>query len=75
MVREVERTGAPVYLTVAHLEADYVRRRFPTIAAACRQAGLDLARVDALADDQKRSVLHVWLLKIDRRRGRQWSSG
>ncbi len=44
MVREAERTGAPVYLTVAHLDADYVRRRFPTIAAACRQAGLDLAR-------------------------------
>ena len=43
MVREAERTGAPVYLTVAHLDAEYVRRRFPTIAAACRQAGLDLA--------------------------------
>ena len=44
MVREAERTGAPVYLTLAHLDAEYVRRRFPTIAAACRQAGLDLAR-------------------------------
>jgi L-aspartate oxidase len=44
MVREAERTGAPVYLTMAHLDAEYVRKRFPTIAAACRQAGLDLAR-------------------------------
>ena len=44
MVKEAERTGAPVYLTMAHLDADYVRRRFPTIADACLQAGLDLAR-------------------------------
>jgi len=43
IVREVERTGAPVYLSMAHLDHDYVRRRFPTIAHACRQAGLDLA--------------------------------
>jgi L-aspartate oxidase len=44
MVREAERTGATVYLTLAHLDPDYVRRRFPTIADACREAGLDLAR-------------------------------
>jgi L-aspartate oxidase len=43
MVREAERTGRPVYLTMAHLDATYVRERFPTIAEACRQAGLDLA--------------------------------
>jgi L-aspartate oxidase len=43
MVSEAERTGAPVYLTMAHLDAEYVRRRFPTIAEACAQAGLDLA--------------------------------
>jgi L-aspartate oxidase len=43
MVREAERTAAPVYLTLAHLDAEFVRRRFPTIAAACAQAGLDLA--------------------------------
>ncbi len=43
MVREAERTAAPVYLTLAHLDAAYVRGRFPTIADACRQAGLDLA--------------------------------
>jgi len=43
IVREVQRTGAPVYLSMAHLDPDYVRRRFPTITEACRQAGLDLA--------------------------------
>jgi L-aspartate oxidase len=44
MVREVERTAAPVYLTMAHLDAAFVRSRFPTIVAACAEAGLDLAR-------------------------------
>jgi L-aspartate oxidase len=43
IVREIERTAAPVYLTMQHLDPDYVRSRFPTIAEACRQAGLDLA--------------------------------
>ncbi|MBI4265778.1 MAG: L-aspartate oxidase [Acidobacteria bacterium] len=43
IVREVERTGAPVYLTLAHLDRDFVTSRFPTIARACAQAGLDLA--------------------------------
>jgi L-aspartate oxidase len=43
MLREVERTGGRVYLTMAHLDAAYVRERFPTIAAACRLAGVDLA--------------------------------
>ena len=43
IVREVERTGAPVFLSMAHLDHDYIRKRFPTIAQACRQAGLDLA--------------------------------
>ena len=44
IVREAERTGAPVYLSLAHLDPDFVRRRFPTIAQACAAAGLDLAR-------------------------------
>jgi L-aspartate oxidase len=44
MVRESKRTGAPVYLSLAHLDAEYVRARFPSIAEACRQAGLDLAK-------------------------------
>jgi L-aspartate oxidase len=43
IVREAERTGAPIYLSLAHLDADFVRERFPTIAQACAQAGLDLA--------------------------------
>jgi L-aspartate oxidase len=43
IVREAQRTGAPVYLSMAHLDPDYVRSRFPTIARACREAGLDLA--------------------------------
>ena len=47
IVRESERTGAPVYLTLAHLAADTVRARFPLITTLCRRVGLDLA-VDRL---------------------------
>ena len=43
IVREVQRTGAPVFLSMAHLDPDYVRGRFPTITQACRRAGFDLA--------------------------------
>src|SRR5688500_1003558 len=43
IVREAERTGAPIYLHMAHLDPDYVHARFPTIAQACHVAGLDLA--------------------------------
>jgi L-aspartate oxidase len=43
MVREANRTGHPVYLTMAHLDPGFVRERFPTLAQACRDAGLDLA--------------------------------
>ena len=39
IVREAERTGAPVYLTMAHLDPEFVRRRFPTIAQACARGG------------------------------------
>jgi L-aspartate oxidase len=42
IVREAARTGGGIFLTLAHLTAN-VRDRFPTIAAACRQVGLDLA--------------------------------
>jgi len=42
MVREAERTGGPVALSLAHLDPARVRERFPTIAAVCRQEGLDL---------------------------------
>jgi L-aspartate oxidase len=41
---EARRTGAPVYLSLAHLDPDFVHERFPLISGACRQAGLDLAR-------------------------------
>ncbi len=44
IVRERARTGEPVYLTLQHLDPDWVHVRFPTIAAVCRAAELDLAR-------------------------------
>ncbi len=44
IVHEVERVGGDVFLTLAHLDADYVHRRFPTIAEMVRRVGLDLAR-------------------------------
>src|SRR5262245_22126819 len=43
IVRESHATGGPVFLTLAHLDADHVRRRFPTITAMCRQVGIDIA--------------------------------
>jgi L-aspartate oxidase len=43
IVREQIATGAPVYLSMAHTDPDYVRQRFPTITQACRGVGLDLA--------------------------------
>jgi len=43
MVREALRTHAPVYLSVQHLPPAFIHERFPTIAQACRAAGLDLA--------------------------------
>jgi L-aspartate oxidase len=44
IARESEQTGGPVYLTLAHLDPDFVRGRFPTIAAMCARLGLDLAK-------------------------------
>jgi L-aspartate oxidase len=44
MAREVVRTGAPVSLSLQHLDSDWVHARFPTISEACRSVGLDLAR-------------------------------
>jgi L-aspartate oxidase len=43
IAREAKATDGPVYLTLAHLNADRVRRRFPTIATMCQQAGIDIA--------------------------------
>jgi len=42
--KESRRTGHPVYLSLAHLDADFIHDRFPLISRACREAGLDLAR-------------------------------
>ncbi len=44
IVREVTRTGQPVFLSLQHLDAATVHARFPTASAACRTVGLDLAR-------------------------------
>jgi L-aspartate oxidase len=44
IAREAERTGAPVYLSLEHLDPAFVHARFPLISEACRRAGLDLAR-------------------------------
>jgi L-aspartate oxidase len=41
---ESRRTGAPIYLSLQTLDPDFVHERFPLISAACREAGLDLAR-------------------------------
>ena len=43
IVRESQRTNAPVYLSLTHMNASFVHARFPLISDACRQAGLDLA--------------------------------
>ncbi len=42
IVREQRRTGRPVYLSMAHLDPEWTRTRFPTIAGACQSIGLDL---------------------------------
>jgi len=44
IVRETERTEGPVFLSLRHLNADEVHRRFPMIAATVLKAGFDLAR-------------------------------
>ena len=43
IVLEQRRTGQPVFLSLQHLNAAFVRERFPTIAKACQSAGFDLA--------------------------------
>jgi len=42
--REARDTGRPVYLSLQHLPPQFVHARFPLVSAACRRAGLDLAR-------------------------------
>ncbi len=41
---EARQSGGPIYLSLRHLDADEVHRRFPMIAATCLKAGFDLAR-------------------------------
>lgn len=44
IVHQMEKTRRPcVYLDMRHLEADFVRKRFPGIAKMCREFGLDIA--------------------------------
>jgi L-aspartate oxidase len=43
LLREMERTGKPVYLSLRHMPSAEVHAHFPLIAEACRRAGLDLA--------------------------------
>ena len=45
IVAEMRRTRHPaVYLSMRHLDPEFVRRRFPTIAATCARLGLDIGR-------------------------------
>jgi len=43
IVQEEKQAGGQVFLTLAHLDAAFVRRRFPTIAEMCTSVGLDMA--------------------------------
>jgi len=43
IVREAERVGGPIFLTLSHLDPALIRRRFPTIVETLTQLGLDLA--------------------------------
>ena len=45
IVSQMEQTRHPcVYLDVTHLDRDFVLKRFPGIAAACRQFSIDITR-------------------------------
>jgi L-aspartate oxidase len=44
IARRAADLGGEVTLDLRHLDADAVRRRFPTVAALCAEHGLDLAR-------------------------------
>ena len=43
IVREAQRTGRDVFLTLDSLDPAFVHARFPLISDACRRVGLDLA--------------------------------
>jgi L-aspartate oxidase len=43
IVKEMQRTGTPhVFLDMTHLDADFLRRRFPRIYETCLQHGVDI---------------------------------
>ena len=44
IVREAQRSGGEIFLSLDRLDPAYVHQRFPLISEACRRAGLDLAR-------------------------------
>jgi L-aspartate oxidase len=43
IVREAQRSGGEIFLTLEGLDPAFVHARFPLISDACRRAGLDLA--------------------------------
>jgi L-aspartate oxidase len=43
IVLESRRTSAAIFLSLRHLDSEEMHHRFPTIAATCLKAGLDLA--------------------------------
>ena len=43
IVREAQRTGGEIFLTLKGLDPAFVHARFPLISETCRRAGLDLA--------------------------------
>ena len=45
IVTQMEKTHQPnVFLDLGHLDAEYVRNRFPGIASACAKFGIDIAK-------------------------------
>ncbi len=43
ILSEKIRTGSQVYLDLRHLGKDYLRQRFPTVTARCREYGLEVS--------------------------------
>jgi L-aspartate oxidase len=42
IVAEMRRTGSHVYLDLTHMDADFVRRRFPRVYETCLKHGVDI---------------------------------